>query len=246
MLAQPPDISLVTCQAGAVDTALLTSTDTNSLTVLDIANRVRLRIFQCNQGDNQVALSLCGEGLVLGGDVLKQSRVIQFDFVTSLFESHTKALLTFNGLGLVGRVNLDDVVSTLALVFQNLDGLSGKVGSNHTIAYLTLQEQGGSSIAGVAQRYKVAIARHTVGTTCSGISTGNSALVQSLHIIHEINLLQGVAQRKTYSSTCRADMLERGSSGQTSSLFQLLYQLPGVQCIKEVDVAWASVNHFDG
>ena len=40
MLAQPPDVSLVTCQTCTVDTALLTSTDTDSLTVLDVADRV--------------------------------------------------------------------------------------------------------------------------------------------------------------------------------------------------------------
>ena len=40
VLAQPPDVGLVTCQACTVDTALLTSTDTDGLTVLDVAYRV--------------------------------------------------------------------------------------------------------------------------------------------------------------------------------------------------------------
>ena len=40
MLAQPPNISLVASQTGTVDTALLTSTDTDGLAVLDVADRV--------------------------------------------------------------------------------------------------------------------------------------------------------------------------------------------------------------
>ena len=39
MLAQPPDVGLLTSQTGAVDTALLTSTDTDGLPVRDVADR---------------------------------------------------------------------------------------------------------------------------------------------------------------------------------------------------------------
>ena len=68
MLAQPPDIGLVTSQTGTVNTALLTSTDTNGLTILYVAYRVTLGVLQGDEGDNQVALCLWGESLVLCGD----------------------------------------------------------------------------------------------------------------------------------------------------------------------------------
>ena len=46
MLAQPPNVSLVAGKAGTVNAALLTGTDADGLTVLDIANGVALRVFQ--------------------------------------------------------------------------------------------------------------------------------------------------------------------------------------------------------
>ena len=58
VLAQPPFVSLASCQSGAVDAALLTGSDTDGLSVLDVADRVALRIFQRDESDDQVALSL--------------------------------------------------------------------------------------------------------------------------------------------------------------------------------------------
>ena len=40
MLAQPPDVGLVACQTSTVDAALLTSTDADGLSILNVANRV--------------------------------------------------------------------------------------------------------------------------------------------------------------------------------------------------------------
>lgn len=45
VLAQIPDVSLVACQSGAMDTALLSGTDTDSLTVFHITYRITLCIF---------------------------------------------------------------------------------------------------------------------------------------------------------------------------------------------------------
>ena len=173
MLAQPPDVGLVACQTSTVDTALLTSTDANGLSVLDVADTVRLRIFQGDEGDNQVTLCLCRESLVLCGDVFKQGGVVQFDFVASLFESNAKALLRLNGFRLVRGINLNDVIRAFALVFQYLNGLGSIVRCNDTIAHLTLQQQGCRGIASVAQCYEVTIARHAVSTSCPGVCTGN-------------------------------------------------------------------------
>ena len=136
--------------------------------------------------------------------------------------------------------------SGLYVGFQYLDGLGREVGGNHAVAHLTLQQQGGRSVAGVAQGHEVTIARHAVGTTGTSIGTSHRALVQSLHVVHEIDFLQRVAQRQAYSGAGRTDVLERGGSGQTRCFLQLLHQLPRVQRVEEVDVAGAAVNHFDG
>ena len=49
MLTQIPDVCLIACQSGAVDSGLLTCADTDGLTVFDVADRVGLGVFQCNQ-----------------------------------------------------------------------------------------------------------------------------------------------------------------------------------------------------
>ena len=246
MLAQPPDIGLVTSQTGTMDTALLTGTDTNRLTVLHIADTIRLRILQSDEGDDQVALSLRGESFVLRGHILEEGIVVELDFVATLLESNTEHLLALDRLRHIAGVDLNHIIGTLALVLQNLDSLGGVVGSNHTVAHLTFQQFGRCGVAGIAQGYEVTIARHTVGPTGSGIGTGDGRGVQILHIVHKINLLQGVAQGQTDSCTCGAHMLERGSSGQTGSCLQFLHQLPGIKGIEEIDVARTAVDHFDG
>ena len=101
-----------------MDAALLSGTDTDSLSVLDVADGVRLGVLQRDEGDNQVALGLSGEGLVLCGDVLKQGRVVQLDLVASLFEGHAEALLALNGLGLVVGSILMTLYVPLRLSFR--------------------------------------------------------------------------------------------------------------------------------
>lgn len=66
-LTQPPFVCLGTSQTCAVDAALLTSTDTDGLTIFHIAYRVALCVFQRDERDDEVALCLCCECLVLVG-----------------------------------------------------------------------------------------------------------------------------------------------------------------------------------
>ena len=84
-----------------MDTALLTSTDTDSLSVLNVADRVRLGIFQCYQGYHQVALSLGSEVLSLGRDVLEESVVSKVYLITSLLKGNAEALLCLHRSRLV-------------------------------------------------------------------------------------------------------------------------------------------------
>ena len=228
-----------------MDTTLLTSADADGLSVFHIADAVRLRIFQRNQCDNQVALCLCSECLVLGGDVFKQGRIVEFNLVTSLFEGNAKALLSLNGSRLVVRINLNDVIRTLALVFQYLNRLGSIVRSNHTIAHFALQQQRCRCVASVAQCYEIAIRRHTVSTSCPGVSTSDGRVIQTLYVIHEVYLLQRVTQRKSHCGTGRRYMFERGSGRKTCCSLQLLHQLPSIKGIEEVDIARTTVNHFD-
>ena len=71
MLAQIPDIRLIARQAGAVDAGLLASAHADDLAVLCIADGVGLGIFQGNQGNQQVALSLLPGNLLLSVTTLE-------------------------------------------------------------------------------------------------------------------------------------------------------------------------------
>ena len=245
MLAQPPDVSLVARETSAMDAALLTSADAYRLSVLHVAYRVALRIFQCYQRYDEVATRLLAECLVLCGDVLEESGVVQTYLVASLFKGDAEALLRLHRCRNIVRVYLYHVISALALLTQYLQRLLGKVGSNHAVAHLTLQQRSHSSVAGVAQRNEVAIRTHAVGTAGTGIGTCYRREFH-LHVVHEVNLLQRVAQGQTYCSASRRHMLERCCCGQTCGSLQFLHQLPRVQRVKEIDVARTAVKDFDG
>ena len=61
MLAQPPDVGLVASQTSAVDAALLSGSDTDGLSVLDVADGVGLRVFQRDERNDEVAACVLRE-----------------------------------------------------------------------------------------------------------------------------------------------------------------------------------------
>ena len=246
VLAQPPDVGLVAGEAGTVDAALLTSTDADGLTILDVADGVGLGVLQRDEGDDEVAAGFSSKGFVLRGDIFKQGGIVETDLVAALFEGDAEALLGLYGSRTIGGVHLDDIVRALTLVLQDLDGFGGVVGGNDAVADLALQQQGRGGVAGVGEGHEVAVGRHTVGTTSTGIGTGNGGVVEAGDIIDKVDLLQRIGQGQAHGSTSRRDVLERGSGGQTCGLLQFPDQLPSIEGVEEVDVAGAAVDDFDG
>ena len=163
-----------------------------------------------------------------------------------MFEGDAKDLLVLNGSGSVGSIHLDDVVGALALLTENLQCLVGKAGSNDPVAHLTLDNQGRCLIADVGESYEITIARHTVGTAGTGIGAGHWRGIKSGNVINKVYLLQRVAQGESHGSTGGRNMLERCCSRQPRSLLELADQLPGVQCIQEINITWTAIQHFDG
>ena len=147
--------------------------------------------------------------------------------------------------GYIVRVDLDDAVSTLALGLEDFQGFGCVVGCDDAVADLTLDESGGSFVAGVAQCTEVAIGAHAVSTTGAGIGTGQGRKLK-VNVIHEIDLLQRVAQWQTYGSSCRRYVLEAGGGGQAGSGLELFDQLPAVESVEEVDVACAAIDDLNG
>ena len=202
MLPQPPDVGLVACQPCAVDAALLPCTDADGLSVLHVADGVRLRVLQRDERDDEVAAGILGECLVLRGDVPEESRVVETDLVAPLLEGDAEHLLALHGLGAVGGVNLDDVVRSLALLAQNLQGLFRVVGGDDAVGDLAFQQQRRGLVARVGQRHEVAVRAHAVGTAGAGIGRGDG---RELHfeVIHEVDLPERVAQGQAHGGTGR-------------------------------------------
>ena len=172
-LTQPPDVGLVACQTSAVDAALLPCTNADGLTVLHIADRIGLGVFQCDKRNLQVAFGFRRKVLVLGWNVLEKVVARKVYLVSALLKGNAKDLLTLNGSRLVGRVYLDDIVSALALFTQDAECLLGIARSNDAVADFTLDEQCGSLVASVTQGNEIAVAGHTVSSTCPSVCCGN-------------------------------------------------------------------------
>ena len=225
VLAKPPDVSLVACEACAVNAALLSGTDADGLTVLYVTYRVRLCILQCDERDDKVADGVGSEVLCLCGDVLEELRIVQTNLVASLLEGNAEHLLVLYRCGHVSGVYLYHVVCALALCLQNLDSLGSEVGCDYAVAHLTLDECGCGSVASVAKSHEVAVRAHAVGAAGTCISACNRRQLY-LHVVNEINLLQRVAQRQAYCGSCGRDVLERRCGGQTGGCLQFLHKLP--------------------
>ena len=242
MLTQVPDVGLVACESCTVDAALLSCTDTDGLTVLDVAHRVRLGIFERDKSNHEVATS-CIRNLLIGSrDVLEKSIVVKIDLVASLFKGNTEDHLALYWSWLVFRIDLDYAISTLALCLKHCESLWLKTWSDDTVAHLTVDELGCSEVAHIAQCDEVAKRRHTISTTGTNVCTSEG---REFVIIDKIDLLESVVQRQTHGSTSRRYMLERSSSTKASSFLQLLDKLPAVECIEKVDVARTAVEHND-
>ena len=244
MLAQPPDVSLLTGQTCAMDAALLSGTDADSLTILDIAHRIGLRVLERDKRNHQVATRLGGEDLILRGDILEKGGVVEADLVASLFKGDAEHLLTLDGLRTISGVYLYYIIRSLALFLKNLQRSGRIVRSDDTIGDLTLDEQCRGLVASIAQRNEVAIGTHAVGATGTGISRSNGRQLKR-HIIHPVNLAQGIAHGQAHGSAGGRDVLEGRCCGQARRRLQLAHQLPRVQRIEEVDISRAPAEHLN-
>jgi len=242
-LAQPPFVGLAASESRAVDAALLTSADTNGLAILDVADRVALRVLQRDERNHEVALGLSGKLLVLRGDIGKEGRIVEVYIVAQLLKGDAKHLLALDGLGHVVGVDFNHVVGATALCHQYLQSLGRIVRRNHAVAHLSLDEPSCSLVASVAQRAEITIGAHAVGTACTGVGRSQRSEFE-INVVDEVYLLQRVAQRQANGCTRRTDVLKTGGSRHSRGCLELLDELPAVERIKKIDVAGTSVQHF--
>ena len=188
-----------------MDTALLAGTNTDSLTVLHIAYRIRLRIFQSDKGYHQITFRCFREILIPSRNIRKEFISIQLYLITSLLKRDTKDILMFNRGRLIAGTYLNHIVSSFTLFPQDSQCFVRIPRSNNAIRDLAVNKTCSSLVAHITQSDKVTIGRHTVGTAGTHICASKR---RERKIIHKINLLHYFVEFQTDGGPRRTDVLE--------------------------------------
>ena len=241
-LTQIPVVRLCSCKTRAVNTRLLSRADTDCLSARRVSNRVGLRVFQRYQSDCKVVESALRDFLILGGTV-REKRVVDDKLVSALLKGNSVNLLALDGSGRVVRVNLNDVVSALALGLEDFKSVRVIARSDNAVRYLALNNSRSRSVADVRKRDEITEAGHSVGTARSCIRAGKRRKLAQ--IVNPVNLRKRFGERSADCSTRGRNVLERSCRGHTCCRFKLLDKLPAVESVHKVDIAGLAVQHFN-
>ena len=148
--------------------------------------------------------------------------------------------------GHIVGIDLNDIISALSLGLEDLKCLGLVSGSDDTVGHFSLNELCRSYVANVGKCYPVAKGAHSVSASCSRVSAGKGRVVKALDIVNEASLFKLFGKDSTNSRACRAYVLEGGNCGETCCLLELFYELPGVKCVKEVNISGTSAKDLDG
>ncbi|CDA78812.1 putative uncharacterized protein [Clostridium sp. CAG:242] len=242
MLTQVPDISLVASQSGAVNSGLLTSTDTNCLTILNIAYRVGLGIFKSNEGNEQVDLCVFWQFFVLGNDIVEQL-FVDLQVVSSLFKGNTEYIFVFDFLWNIGRIDLDYIVAAFTFLLEDCQSFFGITWSDDAVGNFTFDDSCSAFITNIGQCDKVTVGGHSVCASCSCISACNWRKLTQ--IVYKVDFLHGVIKRQTNCCACWGNVFEGSCCRKSGCFFEFFYQLPAVECVQEVNIAWFTVENLD-
>ena len=242
MLTEKPVVCFLPGETGAVDTALLPGANADGLAVLHIADRIGLGIFKRDKCNDHIPHGRIRERFVFRHEILQQ-RSIDAEVVVSLLKGDTEDILAFLQSGHVIGINLDDVVVALFLRFQDLQGFFRICRGDNAVGDFFLQVECGGSVAGITQGCPIPIGTQAVGTAGTDVRTGDrrELCIRS----DKVDLSVDFTQRQADCRTGRGDMLKAGCAGKAGCFLEFLNQLPGIQCIQEVDVSGTAVEHLD-
>ena len=225
-----------------MDTGLLAGADADGLSVLDIADRVGLGVFEGNQSDQQVDLCALRQRLIFGNDVVEQLGA-DLQVVSALLEGDAKHVLVLKLSRNIVRVDFDDVVAAFALLLQDGQRFVGVAWSDDAVGNLALDDAGGAFVADVGQRDEVAVGGHSVRASGSGIGAGDWGKLAQ--VIDKVDFAQRLVQRQADRGAGRGNVFEGSCCRQAGGLLELLDQLPAVEGVQEIDVARFAVEHLD-
>ena len=241
MLPQIPAIGLIARQARAVDARLLARAHADGLAAQRIAHGIRLRVFERNQRDQQIAHGAVGNLFVGRGPVFQHGG-LQLDVVVPLLEGDAIAHLALQRSGPVSGIDLHHVVSALALVFEDFQRFRFVAGRDDPIRYLAGDQLGRGHIAGVAQGDVIAEGGHAVRAARARIRAGERR--KRVALWHKIDLAQRFIQFHADRRARGAHVLERGGGGQARGRFQLAHELVAVERVQKIDIPRPARKHL--
>ena len=112
MLAQPPVVRLLARQPRTVDARLLSRSDADGLSALNVADGIGLGVFERDHRDGKIDFRLIGQLLLVRHNICKKV-VVDDKLVAPLLKRNAVHLLAFQRPRLVTLVDLDDIVSAL-------------------------------------------------------------------------------------------------------------------------------------
>ena len=217
-----------------MDAGLLSGADADGLSALDEADGIGLGIFQRNQRDLHIDQRRFRHLFLLGHHI-GQKVFVDIQLIPSLFKGDAEHLFSLRRVRHIVRIDLDHIVISFFLLFQDVQGFFRIAGRDDAVGYLPLDQPGGVRVADVGKGDKIAEGGHAVRPAGSCVGAGQRR--QFAQVVHPVDLCQRIVQRKAHGGACRGDMFKRGGSGQSGGLLQLLYQLPAVEGVQKIDVA---------
>ena len=220
-----------------MDAALLPGADADGLAVLRVADAVRLRILERDEGEQQVVHGALRELFVRRDDVL-QALAGDGQGVVALLEADAEDVAPLDGRRLIVGVDAHDVVVALALGAQYLDGLRRVAGGDDAVGHFGDEQPGRLGVADVAQRGPVAVGAQAVGPARAGVGRGDGREVALGEEGTPVLVGEGARDRRAG----RRDVLEAGRGALARGALERADELPGVERVHEVDIAGPAVH----
>ena len=150
-------------------TWLLSCSYTDCLSIFYETYGIGLCIFQNDQGNLHITFCFFCKLFILCHNIGKHC-IINHKFLTSLLESYTKYFFVFQRSRYKVLIDLDYIIVSFFLLFQNLQSFFCVSRCDHTIGYLSLDQKCCIFITHIRKRNKITKRGHSVSTASSCIS----------------------------------------------------------------------------
>lgn len=182
---------------------------------------------------------------VLSDNVLVQG-FINLAVVSPLLKGNTVDLPGLDIRRHIVGVHLQNTVLSSLFLLQNFQSFRLVIRCNHTVRYFSRDDSGRDGVNLVGQGDKVTERRHSVGTSRSGIGTGQGGELGE--VVNSKDLLFTVVQWDSNSGTGRRDVLERCGGGKSrfKRSSELLDESPRVESVEKVNVSGGAREDSNG